>query len=188
MPENIGTVAELARAWKLTRRLARAASYGPALAVCFDCTVEVSGRAKTVAGTAFTRDRRIVLNGALLREGREDDRDSTLLHECAHVIANLHRRRDCGHGEAWRHVMDAIGEPPERCHNIAYLSAKRHATVTWVCQGCGVEYHFVRRPRRKLENCWCSRCGPGEGRLAVKRVARGRGGVASTAKRRRLGG
>lgn len=167
MTDDIGTVGEVARAWRLESRLRRAGLFGPALERCFDCTVEVSDRAKTVAGTAFTRERRIVLNAALLRIGREADRDATFLHECAHIIANLHRRRDCGHGPAWREVMDALGEPAERCHSIRYLSPKAHAVVTWLCRTCGQEYHFVRRPRRRPENCWCAHCGPRTGRLAL---------------------
>jgi len=167
MTDEIGTVGELARAWRLEGRLRRALPFGTALERCFDCRVEVSDRAKTVAGTAFTRERRIVLNAALLRPGREADRDATFLHECAHIIANLHRRRDCGHGAGWREVMDVLGEPAERCHSIRYLSPKAHAVVTWLCRSCGQEYHFVRRPRRRPENCWCAHCGPRTGRLAL---------------------
>jgi SprT protein len=96
--------------------------YGDALDRCWDCTVEASDRAKTVAGSAFTRERRIVLNAALFKPGRETDRNATFLHECAHIIANLHKRRDCGHGPGWRSVMETLGEPADRCHSIRYLS------------------------------------------------------------------
>ncbi|MEX2650326.1 MAG: SprT-like domain-containing protein [Alphaproteobacteria bacterium] len=167
MADTLGTVGELARSWRLEGRLRRAHPYGIAFDRCLDCMVEVSDRAKTIAGTAFTRERRIVLNAALFRTGREPDRNATFLHECAHVIANLSKRRDCGHGPGWREVMDMLGEPADRCHNIRYLSPKAHATVTWLCRSCGQEYHFVRRPRRRPENCWCARCGPRTGRLAL---------------------
>lgn len=164
---TVGTVRELSRKWRLESRLNRAATYGTALDRCLDCEVEVNGRAKTIAGTAFTRERRIVLNSALFKLGREADRNSTFLHECAHIIANLHRRRDCGHGRGWRDVMETLGERPERCHTIRYLSPKAHAIETWLCRECGQEYHFVRRPRRRPEHCWCGKCGPRQGRLAL---------------------
>jgi SprT protein len=167
MAEELGSVGELARAWRLKSRLGRAAIYGRALERCLTGSVEVSERSKTIAGTAFTEDRRIVLNAQLFRVGREADRNATFLHECAHIIANCHKRRDCGHGAIWREVMATIGEPADRCHNIRYLSPKAHAIVTWQCRGCGLEYHFVRRPRRRPENCWCAHCGPRQGRLAL---------------------
>ncbi|MBM3583256.1 MAG: SprT family zinc-dependent metalloprotease [Alphaproteobacteria bacterium] len=164
---ELGTVSELARAWRLEGRLRRAMIYGDALDRCLDCKVEASDRAKTVAGSAFMRERRIVLNAALFKPGREKDRNATFLHECAHIIANLHKRRDCGHGIGWRGVMETLGEPADRCHSIRYLSPKAHAIVTWQCRGCGQEYHFVRRPRRRPENCWCAKCGPRQGQLAL---------------------
>lgn len=166
-PSTLGTVRSLARSWRLEGRLRRADEYASALERCLDCTVEVSGRAKTIAGTAFTHERRIVLNSALFRKGRERDRNATFLHECAHIIANLHRRRDCGHGPVWRAVMETFGERPERCHTIRYLSPKAHAIETWLCRECGQEYHFVRRPRRRPDQCWCGKCGPRQGRLAL---------------------
>jgi SprT protein len=187
--DELGTVGDLARAWRLEGRLRRAMIYGGALERCMDCTVEVSDRAKTVAGSAFTSERRIVLNAALFKPGREPDRNATFLHECAHIIANLHKRRDCGHGPGWRSVMDALGESADRCHSIRYLSPKAHAIVTWLCRGCGQEYHFVRRPRRRPENCWCAKCGPRQGRLALHweaappRATRHSGGGSVTLKR-----
>ncbi len=164
---SLGTVRALARAWRLESRLRKVETLGTALDRCLDCEVAVSSRAKTIAGSAFTRERRIVLNSALFKRGREADRDATFLHECAHIIANLHRRRDCGHGQAWRDVMEMLGETPTRCHTIRYLSPKAHAIETWLCRECGQEYHFVRRPRRRPEHCWCGKCGPRQGRLAL---------------------
>jgi SprT protein len=130
--------------------------------------VEISRRGKTVAGKAYTRERRIVLNTALFLPGREADRNSTFLHECAHVIADIRYGRDCGHGWRWRRVMDLMGEPPDTRHEFSYLSPKTHAVVTWVCRNCGEEYYYVRRPRRRIEESCCSRCGPHRGELFAK--------------------
>lgn len=140
--------------------------------MCLASTVEVSGRAKTQAGIAYTDERRIVLNSRLLLPGRESDRDATLLHECAHILANIHYRRNCRHNQHWRGVMRTLGEPPEVSHEIEYLSRKTHAVATWVCSQCGYAYHFVRRPRRRIDECYCRSCGPKRGRLsAVAREA-----------------
>lgn len=79
---ELGTVSELARAWRLEGRLRRAMIYGDALDRCLDCKVEASDRAKTVAGSAFMRERRIVLNAALFKPGRE--RTATP-HSCTNV-------------------------------------------------------------------------------------------------------
>ena len=68
---------ELAADWGLTGRLEQAAALGPAFREMLDCAVEISRRAKTLAGAAYTEERRIVLNIALLEQGREGDRDAT---------------------------------------------------------------------------------------------------------------
>lgn len=163
----LGTVAFVAARWGVLDRLARAATLTDAYEETLAATVEVSRRAKTRAGAAYSQQRRIVLNRELLHPGRDADRDSVFLHECAHLLANLHHGRNCGHGPAWRSVMRQLGEPPEVCHDFDYLSRRRHAVVTWVCVNCAEEYHFVRRPRRRIDHCYCRRCGPGLGRLTV---------------------
>ena len=165
---QIGTVKEIVRAWGLESRLARVSDHDRGLTGCLASTVEISRRAKTVAGTAYTQQRRIVIHAALMKRGREADRDATLLHECAHIIANVQHNVDCGHDNRWRRIMSQLGEPSDRCHTLDYLSAREHAKITWVCKACGQEYHFVRRPRRRLENCWCASCGRENGRLRVK--------------------
>ena len=165
---QLGSIKEILMAWDLDSRLARISHHDRGVTGCLACTVEISRRAKTVAGTAYTQQRRIVLHASLLKAGREADRDATLLHECAHIIANVQHGVDCGHDHRWRDIMSQLGEPCERCHSLDYLSAREHAKVTWVCNTCGQEYHFVRRPRRRLENCWCASCGRENGRLRVK--------------------
>ena len=93
----LGTVRGLAADWGLTERLQHAAALGPAFREMLDCGVEISRRAKTLAGAAYTDERRIVLNVALLEKGREGDRDATFLHECAHTLADLFHGRSCNH-------------------------------------------------------------------------------------------
>ena len=63
--------------------------------------------------------------------------------------------------------MALLGEPPEIAHELDYLSRKAKAIVTWVCEACGEEYHYVRMPRRRIEDCYCHQCGPERGRLRI---------------------
>ena len=167
MRKILGTVAEVAGFWGLEARLRRAAWIGDGLEGCLACNVEASRRAKVQAGAAYTRERRIILNAALLVPGREADRDATFLHECAHVIADLGFRGDCRHDRRWRRVMELLGEAPQVRHSYDYISPRAHAIVTWICGNCGEEYHFVRRPRRRIEDCYCRPCGPRHGRLQI---------------------
>ena len=164
---SLGTVAELVAAWRLGPAIAGAAGYGAAYEAALGCRVAASRRARTMAGAAHPETHRIVLNAALLLPGREAERDATLLHECAHVIADLDAGRRCHHGPRWRAVMRALGQPPLARHAIPYLSRAAHAVVVWVCTGCGREHPFVRRPRRPIEACRCRRCGPERGRLVA---------------------
>lgn len=167
MARILGSVGEVARAWGLEARLGRAARIGRAYRECLECAVLVSHRAKLQAGAAHAEERRIVLNAALLVPGREPDRDATFLHECAHVVADLRYGRNCRHDWRWRRVMTLLGESPEVRHSLPYISPDAHAVVTWVCDGCGDAYHFVRRPRRRVEECYCRSCGPHRGRLRI---------------------
>ena len=130
-----------------------------------DCVVEISQRAKTLAGAAYTEQRRIVLNAQLLHAGREPDRNSTFLHECAHILADLTHGKACRHGRAWREVMSLLGEPAEVGHRLEYLSRKAHARISWVCVACGRKHYFIRQPRRRIQDCYCRRCGPDDGQL-----------------------
>lgn len=166
-PRALGSVRELAADWGLTERLNPAAGLGPAFREMLDCGVEISRRAKTLAGAAYSDERRIVLNVALLESGRESDRDATFLHECAHILADLFHGRPCKHSKAWREIMKLLGEKPAVRHDLSYLSRAAHAVVTWQCQNCDDEYHFVRRPRRRPSSCYCRTCGPKLGLLRV---------------------
>mgnify|MGYP003705841495 FL=1 len=162
---QIGTVREMAERWGLAARLDRAASYGPAFREMLDCVVVVSRRARTLAGAAYAKERRIVLNARLLEQGCEDDRDSTFIHECAHVLADLAHNRPCRHGASWREMMRLLGEVPNVRHRIPYLSREANAKIIWRCGGCAQAYHYVRRPRRRITDCYCADCGPKNGQL-----------------------
>lgn len=162
---KIGTVRETAKRWGLAARLSRAAEFEPAFREMLDCMVVASRRARTLAGAAYANERRIVLNARLLEQGRESDRDSTFIHECAHVLADLAHNRPCRHGARWREMMRLLGEVPNVRHRIPYLSREANAKFIWRCISCAQAYHYVRRPRRRITDCYCADCGPRKGRL-----------------------
>ena len=155
----------MAERWGLAGQLARAAEFEPAFREMLDCAVLSSRRARTLAGAAYAKERRIVLNARLLEQGRESDRDATFIHECAHVLADLAHNRACRHGVRWREMMSLLGEVPNVRHHIPYLSREANAKIIWRCSGCAQAYHYVRRPRRRITDCYCAECGPRNGRL-----------------------
>lgn len=165
--QRLGTVKEVAASWGMEARLAQASSLAKAYEACLAATVETSPRSRVQAGSANTALGKITLNPALLAPGREADRNATLLHECAHILADLAHRQNCRHDKRWKHVMALLGEPPAVNHDLTYLSAKFHARVTWACLACGEEYYYIRKPRRRPQDCYCPPCGPRLGRLHV---------------------
>ena len=156
---RLGTVADLARDWGLEARLQRASHMGQAYIDCLDSDVHADGRAMVMAGKALPCDKRIVLHAELLKDGREVDRDATFLHECAHVIADRRYGRACKHGPLWRATIVTLGELPVAHHDIPYLSRDAHAKVIWRCTSCGETYPFVRKPKRRIRDCFCRHCG-----------------------------
>jgi len=168
----LGKVATVAEAWDVADRLARAAHLGTAYRDCLGSMVEADGRAFAQAGKALPSERRIILHAELLKPGREEDRNATFLHECAHVLADRHYRRACRHGPLWRATIVLLGELPVAHHDLPYLSRAAHAAVVWTCTSCGEAYPFVRKPRRRIRDCCCRHCGPERGILVETVPAR----------------
>jgi SprT protein len=162
---RLGTVGELAVAWQVADRLERAASLGQAYEDTLASLVEADGRASVQAGKAWPGEQRIVLHQELLKEGREEDRNATFLHECAHILADRHYGKPCRHGPLWRATIIMLGELPATHHEIPYLSRQTHASYVWTCKACGETYPFIRKPRRRIRDCYCRHCGPVNGVL-----------------------
>ena len=150
MARILGNVSELAERWGLIARLRNLAPLGDAYDVCLGCRVEASARSRTQAGAAYPRQNRIVLNDRLLADGRESDRDATFLHECAHVVADVRHGLSCGHNGRWQRVMYLLGEPPEVCHDIEYLSRRAHAVAIWTCTNCRMDNTLFAGPGAAL--------------------------------------
>lgn len=41
----------------------------------------------------------------------------TIIHECAHAIANFKYKKEVGHSTNWKYVCYTMGGNPTRCHN-----------------------------------------------------------------------
>ena len=163
----LGSVRELSDKWGLTEQLQKGEVLGPPFREVLECAVEISKRAKILAGTANSQERRIVLNVALLEIGRENDRNVTFMHECAHILTDLFYGRSCKHNQSWRDIMRLLGQNPIVSHNLSYLSRSSQAVVAWQCNNCIKKYYFVRKPRRNPSKCFCQSCGPELGHLKV---------------------
>ena len=65
---------------------------------------------------------------------------NTVIHECAHVLANIKHNRNVGHGHAWKRMMMILGETPRRCFTEQQVNRegmrRRQARFTITCPGC----------------------------------------------------
>lgn len=131
------------------------------------------------SGMINSGKKKVELNVELLREGREEQRDQTLLHETAHLIIFLlypeslrRHSRIKAHGREWRIVMRHLGCQPNRCSSHDFLQEARikKAKLMYACSRC--EHEFPAQKRWKNPgNKYHKRCGGG---LYLKRDANGR--------------
>lgn len=107
----------------------------------------VNRRFKTCAGLTRYHSRLIDLNPALLEPGREEERNETILHEIAHVLAYAAFRHH-GHSEEWRDLLAYIGaKTTDRCHQYRFLRG-RERRYAYECKDC--DYRLLRtRPIHK---------------------------------------
>lgn len=124
--------------------------------------------------------KQVELNVELLREGREEHRDQTLLHETAHLIIFLlypesmrRHSRIKAHGREWKTVMRQLGARPDRCSNHDFLREKRakKANLMYACQRCEHEFPAMRRKKHSPDRYKHKACGGG---LYLKRDVGGR--------------
>ncbi len=115
-----------------------------------------------VAGQCCYYDRKIKLHVELLKAGRENDRNDTLLHEIGHMLVKFFyssvsqggflRHAPKAHGREWKYVISLIGGVPERCHDYSYFADLRvsKAKHKYVCMDCGWE-HFTQRALKNID-------------------------------------
>lgn len=61
--------------------------------------------------------RGIAFHPAIIEKYGFDVFKNTIIHECAHLIANYRYKTNVGHGRAWQVICVQMGGNAERCHN-----------------------------------------------------------------------
>ena len=130
-------------------------------------------------GQIHHRKKRVELHVELLREGREEHRDQTLLHETAHLIVALlypesrfRHSRIKSHGVEWKIVMRHLGCRTDRCSDHDFINeyCAKKAKLMYACKRC--EHEFPAQKRWKnVDRKYHPKCG---GHLYLKRDERGR--------------
>lgn len=122
----------------------------------------------------------IELHVELLRAGREDSRDHTLLHETAHLIIGLiypesMKRHSIikAHGREWKAVMRHLGCKTDRCGSHDFMAEHRakKARLMYACQRCETECPAQKRKKYPAERYSHRGCG---GTLYLQRDQFGR--------------
>jgi SprT protein len=111
-------------------------------------------RGRTAGTASYRRDDssygKIDLNMGIAKAQPEDFIRRTPGHEAAHLIAvQLYGfDKGKGHGPAWKKVMRAIGQAPERCHSYDVSGVvKGHA---YKCSSCGKDFHLTTHRHNKI--------------------------------------
>lgn len=122
----------------------------------------------TRTGQIDYRKKQIELHTELLRPGREEHRDDTLLHETAHLIialvypeSMLCHSRIKSHGREWKAVMRHLGCRPDRVGNHDFMKEHRakKAKLMYACQRCEHEFPAMRRKKHAPEKYHHKHCG-----------------------------
>lgn len=91
-----------------------------------------------------------------------EERKRNILHELAHILANLQanegvkhgKERSAGHGPAWKQMMRRLGQEPRRCHDNDTNGLKRRQTrYQMFCPArCGWSFTFAKARRTRRIN------------------------------------
>lgn len=107
------------------------------------------------AGTAQVMPcRTIRLNPRLYRQNPSHIVNDTCPHEVAHLVAfDLYGREGWGHGPRWKNVMRALGQKPERCHNLVTTSL--YSKPIYECGNCKKQVVASRAVHNRIKNNLC---------------------------------
>lgn len=124
--------------------------------------IEWSSSLKTTMGNARTFWRPpsglIKLSMDLWARAGIEQRTETIIHEAAHILANLRNKSQCGHDSRWRQVMAELGYPnASRCHEVDTEGLRRRQTRYRLLCPCGKMHTITSRWRTKAMRTY----GPG---------------------------
>ena len=105
------------------------------------CTLEWNGRFTRRMGDALVTDHenrfgRVRLSKPLWKRATPAERRQTMIHEIAHVYAEL-EQRGAHHGLVWQKYMVLFGVVPKRCHKVDRTGLRRtQRQFGFDCPGC----------------------------------------------------
>lgn len=91
-------------------------------------------------------------------------RKENVVHEVAHVLTNLLTKRSNGHNHRWRHIMNLLGQPPNRTHVVPVQRRSKPKRPRYfppcACTGASIADTTRTRWIRKGINAGkCNNCG-----------------------------
>jgi len=134
--------------------------------------VVFNGRFTARMGDAHLDRRRIRISAPLWPRASEDQRRQTVLHELCHLVAHARFGRGIPpHGAQWRALMEVLGEPPARCHQVD-RSGLRRATARHLARcACGQHALSAVRAGRLARGTAAYRCRRCDGLLRLDAAA-----------------
>jgi predicted SprT family Zn-dependent metalloprotease len=108
----------------------------------------------------------IIFATKLFERASQKDREETIIHEVAHILADLKAKRNAGHGPAWMRMMVRLGCEPKRCHKVDTQGLKRRQKRYQLRCSCGWACPVSASHRTKAANTiqsgekayWCPKC------------------------------
>ena len=119
---------------------------------------QFSNRFLSRLGDANNTSKMLRFSAVLWKKATDADKENTVKHECAHLIAWEKFGKVPSHGKEWASVMIRAGQEPTRCHSIQ--TAKK--TVDVICTGCKQIIKMGVRRAAKMkqgQNYLCRGCG-----------------------------
>lgn len=84
----------------------------------------------------YNKKGRIELSSRLWPTTSKSQRVETVIHELAHILADIKHQRDVGHRKEWKSMMAVLGYPnAKRCHNSPVIRKKRKKYIL-ACRSC----------------------------------------------------
>lgn len=96
----------------------------------------------------------IAFNVSLYERVDAAERKRNILHELAHILANIKLGKRAKHGPHWKAMMRSLGENPQRCHknDTSDLKRKQQRYKMWCPDRCGWSFTFAKARRTRRIN------------------------------------
>jgi len=132
-----------------------------------------NSRTTSRSGQCSYMKKQVEIHAVLLKQGQEDARRQTSIHEISHIVADLiyDSRKISGHGREWKSVMRAFGVPANRCSNHDAMKEHRLSKAKWIygCEKCDTLFPKMRKKKYDPSRYIHKSCG---GRLYLKTQVR----------------